>query len=234
MARLPRLFVAKYPHHVVQRGNNRNACFLAEQDFLRYLEFLRKAAEKYEVAVHAYVLMTNHVHLLVTPAAPEGISGMMQSLGRRYVRYFNDRYHRTGTLWEGRFHGSLVQDDHYLLACYQYIELNPVRAGMVNDPAAYRWSSYGHNALGKEDPLVTPHSRYLEFGRSPSVRCKAYRKMVASCLDPSLLDAVRDAARGNRIFGTHKFVKSVEALLSTRIQKRPRGPLPHPVFRSVD
>jgi putative transposase len=172
--------------------------------------------------------MTNHVHLLVTPAVSEGISAMMQSLGRRYVRYFNDKHRRTGTLWEGRFHGSLVEDDHYLLACYRYIELNPVRAGMVDDPGAYPWSSYGHNALGKEDPLVTPHALYLEIGRSPAARCNAYRELVASCLDPKLLEAVRAAAHGNRIFGSGKFVKRMEETLSVGIQKSSRGASPRP------
>ena len=141
MARKPRFVLPGYPRHVVQRGNNRQACFFDESDYRKYLDSLAEAAHKYHCQVHAYVLMTNHVHLLVTPTTDEGISQMMQSVGRRYVRYFNGVYRRTGTLWEGRYKASLVQTDSYLLTCYRYIELNPVRAEMVPDPGDYPWSS---------------------------------------------------------------------------------------------
>jgi len=146
MARKPRVFLQGVAQHVVQRGNNREPCFFAEADYQFYLECLAESATKYACQLHAYVLMTNHVHLLVTPENESSLSGMMQSLGRRYVRYVNHTYKRTGTLWEGRYKSSLVQSENYLLTCSRYIELNPVRANMVETPAEYRWSSYGHNA----------------------------------------------------------------------------------------
>ena len=177
MTRLPRIALPSIPQHVIQRGNNRQPCFYADDDYHFYLECLGEAARKYHVSIHAYVLMTNHVHLLLTPAAMTGVSQVMQTLGRRYVRYINHTYRRSGTLWEGRYHASLVQADHYLLTCYRYIELNPVRAGMTDDPAGYRWSSYRCNALGQPDKLIEPHEYYLGWapnqasGRPFTVNC---------------------------------------------------------------
>ena len=146
MPRKSRMYLPTIPCHVVSRGNNRDACFYADEDYLFYLECLGDACDKYAVALHAYVLMTNHVHLLLTPRDELGISRVMQSVGRRYVQYINYTYRRSGTLWEGRHKASLIDADRYLLACYRYIELNPVRANMVVDPADYRWSSYRVNA----------------------------------------------------------------------------------------
>ncbi len=165
MARLPRICPPSIPQHVIQRGNNRSICFTGDQDFSAYANWLLEYSREYNVAVHAWVFMTNHVHLLVTPANSSGLSSMMQALGRRYVRYFNYQYRRTGTLWEGRFKSSLVQSETYLLQCYRYIELNPVRANMVDDPSAYTWSSYHCNALGIESKLCTPHEEYLKLGK---------------------------------------------------------------------
>ncbi|GAA5525253.1 hypothetical protein Maes01_01818 [Microbulbifer aestuariivivens] len=150
MARLPRIAPVGVPQHVIQRGNNRQVCFGCEDDFIAYAGWLRDYAEEYAVEVHAWVFMTNHVHLLVTPLEERAVSKMMQALGRMYVRYFNGAYQRSGTLWEGRYRSCLVQSEDYLLHCYRYIELNPVRAGMVKDPGKYCWSSYGANALGRE------------------------------------------------------------------------------------
>ena len=158
MARLPRLNLPNIPQHVVQRGNNRQACFFAEQDYLVYLDKLKEYSKKYQVAVHAYVLMTNHVHLLMTPTTEKGVSQLMQSLGRYYVRYVNQTYHRSGTLWEGRYKSTLVNSEQYFLLVSRYIELNPVRAAMVNHPAEYPWSSFQGNALDKNIELLTSHS----------------------------------------------------------------------------
>jgi putative transposase len=168
MARQPRLDLPGIAQHVVQRGNDRHVCFAADTDYLRYLQELREASSKHDCAIHAYVLMTNHVHLLATPAATGGISRMMQAVGRRYVGSFNARDHRTGTLWEGRFKAALVDTDRYLLTCYRYIELNPVRAHMTDNPADYPWSSYHHNALGQFSPLITPHAQYTILGPYPT------------------------------------------------------------------
>ena len=152
----------------MQRGINREPCFFAEEDYHFYLHWLQKSAADWHCAIHAYVLMTNHVHLVVTSEQPDGIAKLMQSIGRRYVQYINRSYHRTGSLWEGRFKSSLVQVEEYLLTCMRYIELNPVRASMVNDPAQYRWSSYRHNGLGQADERITPHPLYLELGKDES------------------------------------------------------------------
>ena len=134
--------------YVIQRGNNRQACFYADQDYQFFLEWLGKYAKETGCAIHAYVLMTNHVHLLVTPKQAESAGQLMKRLGQRYVQYVNRTYRRSGTLWEGRFRSCLTQDDEYLLRCYRYIELNPVRAGMVSHPAEYPWSSYQVNGQG--------------------------------------------------------------------------------------
>ncbi len=171
MARQPRLNLAGMPQHVVQRGNDRQPCFFNEDDYAHYLTGLNEACQKESCAVHAYVLMTNHFHLLLTPMQAGCVGRTMQSLGRRYVRYVNDRYRRTGTLWEGRFKSSLIDTDSYLLQCHRYIELNPVRAGTVEDPGHYAWSSHGHNAFGRHNPLLHSHPLYLALGSTNATRC---------------------------------------------------------------
>jgi len=177
MPRKPRFQLVGVPQHVIQRGNNREPCFYAEEDYRRYLDDCHEAAERYQCCIHAYVLMTNHVHLLVTPMAEYGISGMMQVLGRRYVYYMNKTYQRTGTLWEGRYKSSLVDSDQYLLTCMRYIELNPVRAEMVDHPADYKWSSYQSNAQGQYDKLLQPHMLYKNLGSTLGMRQGAYREL---------------------------------------------------------
>ena len=161
MPRRPRIKLAGIPQHIVQRGINREACFFAEEDYHCTLHWLTKSAADWRCAIHAYVLMTNHVHLLVTPETPDGPARLMQSIGRRYVQYMNRSYKRSGSLWEGRYKSSVVQAETYLLACMRYIELNPVRAGMVSDHCLYRWSSYRANGLGAHDERLTPHPLYL-------------------------------------------------------------------------
>jgi putative transposase len=179
MPRRPRIHLPGLPLHVVQRGHNRDACFFAEEDHLVYREWLGEACKATGCALHAYVQMTNHVHLLLSPPEPEAVSRLMISLGRRYVQYINKTYHRTGTLWDSRYKSSLVQADAYLLLCQRYIELNPVRATMVDDPAHYRWSSYRANGLGQPDSLLTPHVVYSSLGTNEADRLANYRSLFA-------------------------------------------------------
>lgn len=223
MARLPRPDLPGIPLHIVQRGNDRQPCFADTADYLRYWQELLDAARKHDCALHAYVFMTNHVHLLVTPRAPRGASLMMQAIGRRYVGAFNARYRRTGTLWEGRFKSALVDSDTYLLTCYRYIELNPVRAGMVQRPGDYRWSSYRCNALGHAEPGITPHPRYLELGADPHIRLHAYQALFKHALDHADVDALRVHTRQNKAFGNDRFRARIEALSGRSMEIRPRG-----------
>jgi putative transposase len=181
------------PQHVIQRGNNRQACFRMAADYGAYAFWLGEIANRYEVQVHAWVFMTNHAHLLVTPKNPEGIPRMMQQLGRRYVRYFNEVYERTGTLWEGRYKSCLIESESYLLHCYRYIELNPVRAAMVNDPADYQWSSHGCNALGMKSKLITPHPLYLALGSTERERLENYRSLFHDPADDDRFNEIRTA-----------------------------------------
>jgi len=201
MPRPPRVVLPSVPLHIIQRGNNRSPCFAAHHDYLVYLDMLRECAFDCGCAVHAYVLMTNHVHLLLSPDDDNSASTMMQRLGRRYVLYFNRRHARTGTLWEGRFRSSLVQDARYLMVCHRYIELNPVRACMVDAPSDYRWSSYRANAFGQQDGLLTPHSLYTCLGSDATTRQAAYRHLFDEALSNETLDQLRQAGNGNRPLG---------------------------------
>jgi putative transposase len=216
MPRKPRFHLPGLPQHVVQRGNNRHACFFAEADYLCYLEALRTAAEKFGGRIHAYVLMTNHVHLLVTPDRENALSEIMQSVGRRYVRYVNKKYRRSGTLWEGRFKASLVQSENYLLACYRYIELNPVRAGMVKHPVEYRWSSYGANAQGAVDEVLSLHDEYRQLGTTASERQEAYRALFRNPLEPGAIADIRDALNHELVVGASRFKDEVETMTKRR------------------
>jgi len=211
MSRRPRLDIPGIAQHVIQRGNDRRPCFFRDSDYLRYLRALRELSVREHCAVHAYVLMTNHVHLLVTPGAAGQLSRLMQSLGRRYVRYVNDRYHRTGTLWEGRFKASLVDSDRYLLSCYRYIELNPVRARMVAAPGDYRWSSYRANAFGARDPVVRAHPNYLALGEDAATRREAYRMLVEGAIAEQDLLAIRSHLQRQHALGTEDFRAAIEA-----------------------
>ena len=213
MPRPTRIDLPGIPQHVIQRGNDRQPCFFADTDYLRYRADLRELALREGCAVHAYVLMTNHVHLLVTPAAPGAVARVMQSLGRRYVRYINDRYHRTGTLWEGRYKSCPVEDGDHLLQCYRYIELNPVRAGMVADPGDYPWSGHRRNAFGEHDPLVSPHAGYLALALDPALRHQAYRRLVLEAFDQEQLDAIRLHVQRQHAYGTPRFREAIEAQL---------------------
>jgi putative transposase len=210
----------------VQRGINREPCFFAEEDYHCYLHWLGKAAADWHCAIHAYVLMTNHVHLLATAEKPDGTAKLMQAIGRRYVQYINRSYHRTGSLWEGRFKSSLVQAEDYLLTCMRYIELNPVRAGMANDPAQYRWSSYRHNGLGQADERIMPHPLYLGLGRNESDRLAAYRALFRSELDREALADIRLALSQGQPLGNERFGEIMCAAAGVRrAQRRPGRPM---------
>jgi putative transposase len=217
MARLTRLCPVNIPQHIIQRGNNRQICFANEQDFEAYISWLKVYAKKYEVEVHAWVLMTNHVHLLCTPKKINAISQMMQSLGRCYVRYFNNAYQRTGTLWEGRFKACLVEEEAYLLQLYRYIELNPVRAGMVVNPADYYWSSYQINALGKVSTLCTPHSLYLALGSKKIDRHLNYQGLFDSPLTEGQLELIRRTVNKGIVLGNERFYSEVAVLTGRRL-----------------
>lgn len=226
MPRRPRIRLAGLPQHVVQRGINREPCFFAEEDYHSYLHWLEKAAADWHCAIHAYVLMTNHVHLLVSPESENGIARLMQAVGRRYVQYINRSYKRTGSLWEGRYKSSLVQEDAYLLTCMRYIELNPVRAGMVQDPGQYRWSSYRHNGLGQPDPRVTPHTLYLAMSPDESDRRAAYQALFRSQLAEDALDDIRLALNQGQPLGSDRFSERICAETGIRrARKRPGRPV---------
>ncbi|QRN52048.1 transposase [Dyella caseinilytica] len=229
MPRQPRLDIPGLPQHVIQRGNNRQPCFLRDQDYRCYLQLLREACEQQQCLIHAYVLMTNHVHLLVTPSATGSLSLCMQSLGRRYVTYFNSTYHRTGTLWEGRYKASLVDSQTYLLTCYRYIELNPVRAAMVVAPEDYLWTSFRANALGAHDPLIHPHEEYLRLGTDPEQRQAAYQALFREAISDDQLNDIREHLQQQRALGTNRFQAAIEAELGRVARVRPPG-RPRKVF----
>jgi putative transposase len=217
MPRRARLVLPNLPMHLIQRGNNRQICFAADQDYRVYLNWLMDYARKAECQIHAYVLMTNHVHLLLSAARVESPGELMKALGQRYVQYFNRTYKRSGTLWEGRFRSCLANSEQYLLACQRYIELNPVRAGMVNHPADYRWSSYRANAQGEENALLTPHPLYLGLGLDTAQRLNRYRELFRHELEPGLVDQIRQATNGNYVLGNTPFAEEVAEALGRRV-----------------
>jgi len=229
MPRRARLSIPGIPWHIIQRGNNRSVCFHAEEDFQFYLHYLQEFATKFGCAIHACVLMTNHVHLLLTPQRADSASLLMKHLGQRYVQYINRTYRRSGTLWEGRFRSCLTQSEEYVLACYRYIELNPVRAGMVNQPKDYRWSSYHANALGKAGNLIVPHHEYLRLGRNDEARLLAYRALFKAHLDEEIVGQIRNATNGNYALGSERFQREIETALGRRAR---RGQAGRPVNRT--
>jgi putative transposase len=223
MARLPRLTVPGYPHHVIQRGNNRQAIFTSAQDYEALLQLLAENAVKFEVAVHAYVLMTNHFHLLATPATGEGLPQMMQAVGRRYVRYFNDRQGRSGTLWEGRYRSTVIDTDRYLLACMVYVDLNPVRAGLVERAEQYPWSSHRHYLGLVHDKLVAPHPLFWELGNTPFAREVKYAELVRSGLATRQQQALTDSALSGWVLGDVDFVADLQKRTRRRLSKAQPG-----------
>ncbi len=221
MARLPRPDLAGVPQHVVQRGNNRMPCFLDDEDRHRYLQCLREALVRYGCELHAYVLMSNHVHLLLTPAEAGSISRLMQTFARNYAGLFNGRHRRSGTLWEGRYKSCLVDSERYVLSCYRYIELNPVRAWMVDDPAAHPWSSYSANALGRSNPLLRPHAAFTALAVEPAARAQAYRVLFAQALSDESVAEIRIYLQQQRALDTERFQARVAAELQRFAGVRP-------------
>lgn len=232
MARLPRLAVPGYPHHLIQRGNNRQAIVAVTGDYEMLLSLLADNASKFGVALHAYVVMSNHFHLLATPESAESIPAMMQAVGRRYVRYFNDSQGRTGTLWEGRYRSAVIQADRHMLACMAYIDLNPVRAGMVADAAAYPWSSHNHYTGARLDRLITPHPLYWTLGNTPFAREAAYADLVRAGVAQPAQDALTRSALGGWALGEANFVADLQTRTDRRVAKSKAGRPFHPATRS--
>lgn len=223
MPRRARLAVAGIPWHIIQRGNNRSTCFFAEQDHRYYLKTLTEQSALHGCNIHAYCLMTNHVHLLLTPDTAEAPSLMMKNLGQRYVQYVNATYGRSGTLWEGRFKSCLAQDEGYALCCYRYIELNPVRAGMVENPGDYYWSSFRCNALGTSSELLSPHSHYLALGKTKVDRCRKYVELVSHQLMEDEISEIRLATQGNHAIGSESFINELTSKLGRRVTRGKAG-----------
>ncbi len=223
MPRRPRILLDGLPLHIVQRGHNREPCFFAEADYHCYLRWLGEALVETGCGLHAYALMTNHVHLLLTPNVAAHVPTLLISLGRRYVQWINRRYGRTGTLWDSRYKSSLIEVDAYLLACQRYIELNPVRAGIVSDPALYRWTSYRTNAFGRDNVTVTAHAAYLALGASANERQSAYRALCRDGVDHELLDDIRPALNQNQPLGNQRFRTEIEGVTGTKCEPRLRG-----------
>ena len=222
MPRRPRIHLDGMPLHLVQRGHNRQPCFFAEADYWAYLNWLGEAARKAGCKIHAYALMTNHVHLLLTPADAQSVPRMMVALGRQYVPYINAAYQRSGTLWEGRYRATVVEAETYLFECMRYIELNPVRADMVAHPAAYPWSSYRANAEGKADALLTPHLLYRRLGANGGERQAAYGEMVKAPLDTTQLAVARESSHKGWALGGGRFQAKIERLTQRRTMPLPK------------
>lgn len=223
MARLPRLTLPGYPHHILQRGNNRQAIFSLAADRQMLLALLDENARKFRVALHAYVLMDNHFHLLATPETEDGLPQMMQALGRRYVRYFNDSQARSGTLWEGRYRSTLIEAERYLLACMAYFDLNPVRAGLAAEAGDYAWSSHRHYVGQRVDKLLTPHPLYWALGNTPFAREAAYAELVRVGITPAQQGALTQSALSGWALGGEKFVTELQKRTTRRVTKNQPG-----------
>ena len=223
MARLSRLTLPGYPHHIIQRGNNSQAIFTTAVDYQRLLRLIDDNAKKFEVEIHAFVLMTNHFHLLATPQTESGLPRMMQAVGRSYVRYFNDLYARSGTLWEGRYRSTLIQADRYLLACMAYIDLNPVRAGLTVDARDYPWSSHGNYVGVRNDKFVTPHAIYWALANTPFGREVAYADLVRAGVSTAQQAALTKAALTGWVLGDTDFVVDLQKKTARRVNKSSVG-----------
>ncbi|HXA47583.1 MAG TPA: transposase, partial [Burkholderiaceae bacterium] len=218
-----RLVIPRQAHHIVQFGVDRQTIFRTPDDYPVFLTWLREAAKQYKVAIHAYVLMPNHLHILATPSDAEGLARMMQWAGRHYVPYFNRKYGRSGTLWQGRFKATVIDAASYLLTCSRYIELNPVRAGLVAHPADYPWSSYIHHIGAKPDSLITEHALYWALGNTPFERDIAYRQLSEQALTPKELQDLKDTANKGWVLGSETFKTILEAQLNRQVRPGKRG-----------
>ena len=227
MARLPRLSLPGYAHHVLQRGNNGQPVFIDSADYQQFLALLHDHARKFEVAVHAYVLMPNHFHLLLTPHSATGLSQMMQAVGRSYVRYFNDLHGRSGTLWEGRYRSTLLQAERYLLVCMVYVDLNPRRAGLAVAAQDYPWSSYGHYAGLKADRLITPHALFWSLANTPFAREAAYAELVQAGLEAGQTMKLTNTVLSGWALGDDAFVANLQKKTDRRLVKNTPGRPPN-------
>ena len=223
MARLPRLTLAGYPHHIILRGNNRQAIFMDSADFQRMLALLQANAQDQQVQIHAYVLMSNHLHLLLTPLQNDSLPKMMQAVGRSYVLYFNKRHGRSGTLWEGRYRSALIQTERYFLACMAYIDLNPVRAGMVAQAADYLWSSHGHYIGRQNEAWLSPHPLYWDMGNTPFAREAAYAAMVQAGVNQEQQQALTSSALSGWALGEKSFVQGLQKQTTRRVNRAKAG-----------
>ncbi len=217
MPRRPRIILPSVPLHVIQRGNNRQTCFFHDNDYQCYLDWLEEYARYTKCSIHAYVLMANHVHLLFTPKKADSAGNLMKRLGQRYVQYVNRTYERSGTLWEGRFRSCVIEEQEYLFSCQRYIEMNPVRAGIVEHPGEYRWSSYQANGQGAVSNLLQPHELYLQLGQTTEERTATYREMFCHEIEPDIIDRIRKATNGNFVLGNERFAAEVEKILGRRV-----------------
>ena len=229
MPRKPRFYLPNVPAHVMQRGHNRSAVFFENEDYLEYLRILKSMAEKYQCLIHAYVLMTNHVHLLLTPLSQNSTSLFFQGLGRQYVTYINKTYGLSGSLWEGRHKGNSIDTEVYFLTCMRYIELNPVRANMCVDPGEYRWSSYAANALGEPNSILKPHAEYCRLGRNSALQQEIYHGLFKEILDVKIMSDLRQGVQSGTPVGGNNFTRKIEQLLNCKtgyiVRGRPKKPV---------
>ena len=223
MPRKPRYYIPDIPSHIIHRGINRQDCFFSRDDYRIYLQYLASACKSFHCHLHAYALMTNHIHLLMTPTTEDGISRVMHSVGCRYGRYINKIYRRTGSVWSGRHKVSLIQNHYYLFTCYKYIETNPVRTGIITHPRDYPWTSYRINAEGVINSVIQPHPNYLSLGNNDGERQAIYRDLFREELEDSELKAIRRAINQEIPFGNERFKLMIEAILGRRIQVNQRG-----------
>lgn len=223
MARQPRYRLPGVPQHIVHRGRSGRRIFSSEKDYRFYLDCLEAASRRYQCAVHAYVLMPDHVHLLVTPFIAEGIARLMQTVGRRYVRYSNRLYQGHGTLWEGRYRATVIDGGRHFLACACYVDLNPVRAQLVDAPEKYLWSSYGVHAGYRKDSIISGHTVFETLGSTDEDRFRTYQELCRRNCDSATLSAIREATYSGWAYGSDEFQQRIESLLNRRVRPLPRG-----------
>ena len=223
MARQPRFSLPGQPQHIIQRGNNRQEIFNSDRDYRFYLDKLEEKSIEHQLYIHAYVLMPNHTHILATPCTDKSVTKVLQSLGRCYAQYYNYIHDRTGTLVEGRYRATIVETDTYLLNCYRYIELNPVRAGLAKYPSEYFWSSHRYNALGIVDKAITPHDKYLSLARKSSTCFHEYNKLFESTLDEKTIEEITESTNKSWVLGSKDYKKTIEKVLNRRTSPKPRG-----------
>ena len=223
MARLPRYTIINQPQHIIQQSRDGQKIFHQEQDYQYFHDCLEAAAYNYNLRIHAYALLPDHVQVLASPGNPDSISRTVQSIGRNYVQYFNESYDTEGTLWDGRYRATVLDDKPYLLTCSRYIETTPVRTGLVAKPKEYAWSSYAHNALARQDPMITPHREYLRLGATPAERSKAYRALFKKKLSDETVDTITDSVLKGWALGDAKFAARIEKLSGRRATRLPKG-----------